>query len=590
MHNVQISILSASDVPIADVKTSDPYVKLFQCFDSKHIQIAQTHIIKKNLQPTWNETFKLCGLRGMVFLFELYDHDRVGADDFLGKASFSITSPFISITEEMVLRLDVAKKYARQYSDGRQCQLSIQIKFVPPSPSFLAEFDRRMREATLGPGQTTSVKFSRKTRLYGYFEFEVDGEDDSLAPFRRPYRPKDRTRTAVVVPSDWIEPDAKSVRTGPAVELNWAAFGKRGNIVSVCYAGQPHTRGVQHSGTTPLLTPNGQYVQGFHIRPRMLSGKTLSSIAAHAVSVFLRFPQEEWRPFHNMKFVLVDAGDSEGTKKTGFASCELPDVAQVIAVIPFVPMTVCSGGVLAQLSVARSTLTVEALTAEAQPGSVSWTPRSCKEILPEITKPMFGPLKVTRGVLPYPRVPIDIAGALQMAGVEEISDFQVGLGWDTLTDLDASIIAFQRDVSCAGFCYFGNRFLFDGALVHHGDNLTGVGSGDDETITVRLTHIPENVSFLAVTITSFGGRDFISVKGAFARILVAEREIFRVNLTKSRPKTGLVLCYFFRVLNGAGQWSLIQTSHFCIGRTAAQIQPDVAAHIQQLRSAGTLPL
>ena len=41
---------------------------------------------------------------------------------------------------------------------------------------------------------------------------------------------------------------------------------------------------------------------------------------------------------------------------------------------------------------------------------------------------------------------------------------------------------FKHDFSLYSNIYFGNKTSPDGAILHDGDNLTGGGSGDDETI------------------------------------------------------------------------------------------------------------
>ncbi|MFC8596842.1 TerD family protein [Isoptericola sp. NPDC057191] len=78
----------------------------------------------------------------------------------------------------------------------------------------------------------------------------------------------------------------------------------------------------------------------------------------------------------------------------------------------------------------------------------------------------------------------------------------VGLGWDPRTtdgapfDLDASAIlldAAGKAVSDLHFVFYGNLKDPSGAVLHQGDNLTGVGDGDDETINVDLLAVEPTV-------------------------------------------------------------------------------------------------
>src|SRR5664280_2438677 len=75
----------------------------------------------------------------------------------------------------------------------------------------------------------------------------------------------------------------------------------------------------------------------------------------------------------------------------------------------------------------------------------------------------------------------------------------VGLGWDARAtdgaafDLDASAFLVKLDGkvrSDSDFCFYNNKVVGDGAVQHTGDNLTGAGAGDDETVKVELSKIP----------------------------------------------------------------------------------------------------
>jgi hypothetical protein len=59
------------------------------------------------------------------------------------------------------------------------------------------------------------------------------------------------------------------------------------------------------------------------------------------------------------------------------------------------------------------------------------------------------------------------------------------------------------DASVYQLIFFGNKFSPCGSVVHAGDNLTGEGSGDDETIAVDLSRVPPNVAALFFTVNVF---------------------------------------------------------------------------------------
>ncbi len=59
-------------------------------------------------------------------------------------------------------------------------------------------------------------------------------------------------------------------------------------------------------------------------------------------------------------------------------------------------------------------------------------------------------------------------------------------------------------------------------MVHQGDNLTGIGDGDDEQIKVDLSKVPDSVTKIAFTVTIYEAeqrrQNFGQVNNAFIRI------------------------------------------------------------------------
>lgn len=81
----------------------------------------------------------------------------------------------------------------------------------------------------------------------------------------------------------------------------------------------------------------------------------------------------------------------------------------------------------------------------------------------------------------------------------DLPKFTIGLGWDTNSsstgedfDLDASVFILGEDkklISDDYFVFYNQLVSPDGAVEHTGDNLTGEGDGDDESIKIDLTSI-----------------------------------------------------------------------------------------------------
>lgn len=113
-----------------------------------------------------------------------------------------------------------------------------------------------------------------------------------------------------------------------------------------------------------------------------------------------------------------------------------------------------------------------------------------------------------------------------------LTNVVVGLGWDVNSfdtggdfDLDAAAFLLTDSGKVSNqndFIYFGNLAHPSGAVQHLGDNLTGVGEGDDEQIKIDLTKVPANITKIAFTVTIYEAearrQNFGQVNNAFVRI------------------------------------------------------------------------
>ena len=139
----------------------------------------------------------------------------------------------------------------------------------------------------------------------------------------------------------------------------------------------------------------------------------------------------------------------------------------------------------------------------------------------------------------------------------------VGLGWDARAtdgagfDLDASAFLVKLDGkvrSDSDFCFYNNKVVGDGAVQHAGDNLTGAGEGDDETVKVELSKIPADLDkvVFAVTIHEADARkqNFGQVNHAFIRIVNEDggQEIARYDLSEDASvETSMIFGEIYRI-------------------------------------------
>jgi tellurium resistance protein TerD len=141
----------------------------------------------------------------------------------------------------------------------------------------------------------------------------------------------------------------------------------------------------------------------------------------------------------------------------------------------------------------------------------------------------------------------------------------VGLGWDARAtdgadfDLDASAFLVKADGkvrSDSDFCFFNNKTVADGAVQHAGDNTTGAGEGDDETIKVELAKIPAELDKVVFTVTIHEGQarnqNFGQVSHAYIRIINEDggAELARYDLSEDASvETAMIFGELYR--NGA---------------------------------------
>lgn len=165
----------------------------------------------------------------------------------------------------------------------------------------------------------------------------------------------------------------------------------------------------------------------------------------------------------------------------------------------------------------------------------------------------------------------------------DLASVIMGLGWDVARgaaaiDLDASCLCFDGNKRLLENVYFGRLQNSSNSIRHSGDNLTGAGDGDDETITVDLGKVPVEVQQLVFTVNSFRGQKFSTVENAKVRLLngAGKAELFVYNLSSKGEHTGMIMCRLYRHNGG---WKLNAIGETCNGRTAQELVPAIQALI-----------
>lgn len=166
-----------------------------------------------------------------------------------------------------------------------------------------------------------------------------------------------------------------------------------------------------------------------------------------------------------------------------------------------------------------------------------------------------------------------------------LTNILIGLGWDVRTtdgaafDLDASLFMVGdtgKVRSDADFIFYNQAKSSCGSVEHTGDNRTGAGDGDDESIKVDLVNVPVNVSRLIVTVTIHDAQvrqqSFGQVGGAFMRVINAadNSEIARFDLSEDySTETAMI---FGEVYRHNGEWKFKAIGQGYSGGLAAMCQ------------------
>ncbi|MEV6711377.1 TerD family protein [Lentzea sp. NPDC051208] len=143
----------------------------------------------------------------------------------------------------------------------------------------------------------------------------------------------------------------------------------------------------------------------------------------------------------------------------------------------------------------------------------------------------------------------------------------VGLGWDARStsgsdfDLDASALmcnASGKVMSDAHFIFFNNLKSPEGSVEHTGDNLTGEGDGDDESLKVDLAGVPAECDKIvfAVSVHDAEARSqsFGQVRNAFIRVVNQDggAEITRYDLSENASTETAML--FGELYRAGAEW------------------------------------
>jgi tellurium resistance protein TerD len=147
-----------------------------------------------------------------------------------------------------------------------------------------------------------------------------------------------------------------------------------------------------------------------------------------------------------------------------------------------------------------------------------------------------------------------------------LSKLKVGLSWDDNVingqspdcDVSAFMLGDNGKIPDEGFFVFYNNLKSgDGSVLHNGDNRTGAGDGDDETIDVSLNSVSSLVSQIYFTISinnSDVGFNFSNVTNASVRVYNADNNQVLCQYTLAESFANADTLNIGRVYRNGNEW------------------------------------
>ena len=161
----------------------------------------------------------------------------------------------------------------------------------------------------------------------------------------------------------------------------------------------------------------------------------------------------------------------------------------------------------------------------------------------------------------------------------------IGLGWDERAtdgaafDLDASAFLLTATGKVRGdhdFIFYNQLKSQDHSVEHTGDNRSGQGDGDDETLLVDLSKVSPEIEKIAITVTIHDaqarGQNFGQIANAFIRIVNQDTNVEVVRFDLAEDYSTETAMVFGEVYRHNGEWKFKAVGQGYAGGLAAMCQ------------------
>ncbi|ENV07702.1 hypothetical protein F966_03559 [Acinetobacter higginsii] len=161
----------------------------------------------------------------------------------------------------------------------------------------------------------------------------------------------------------------------------------------------------------------------------------------------------------------------------------------------------------------------------------------------------------------------------------------IGLGWDERAtdgaafDLDASAFLLTATGKVRGdhdFIFYNQLKSQDSSVEHTGDNRSGQGDGDDETLLVDLSKVSPEIEKIAITVTIHDaqarGQNFGQIANAFIRVVNQDTNVEVVRFDLAEDYSTETAMVFGEVYRHNGEWKFKAVGQGYAGGLAAMCQ------------------
>ncbi|WP_120430060.1 TerD family protein [Acinetobacter baylyi] len=161
----------------------------------------------------------------------------------------------------------------------------------------------------------------------------------------------------------------------------------------------------------------------------------------------------------------------------------------------------------------------------------------------------------------------------------------IGLGWDERAtdgaafDLDASAFLLTATGKVRGdhdFIFYNQLKSQDNSVEHTGDNRSGQGDGDDETLLVDLSKVSPEIEKVAITVTIHDaqarGQNFGQIANAFIRVVNQDTNVEVVRFDLAEDYSTETAMVFGEVYRHNGEWKFKAVGQGYSGGLAAMCQ------------------